>query len=78
MATVIISKGRCPECEKEGLDQTGDNLCTFESGVQHCHRHGTLGKGTIVPTTPESKIEYLGKGLIEGYTPILRVSNKRN
>ncbi len=40
----VISKEQCPQCAEEGTDTSCDNLVTFSSGVQHCHRHGTIGK----------------------------------
>lgn len=45
----VVSKEQCPECAAEGLDSTGDNLVTFQSGVQYCvARHGTQGKSDNV------------------------------
>lgn len=43
MSASVINKEPCQKCIVEGLDTTGDNCVTFESGVQHCHRHGVIG-----------------------------------
>ncbi len=68
---VVIDKEQCPQCADEGLDTTGDNLVTFDSGVQHCFRHGVVSHSSnsaqvnrevsnvvnIVPATGSSVIE---------------------
>ncbi len=43
-AADIVSKEQCPLCNDEGYDTSEDNLVTFSSGVQHCFRHGVVGK----------------------------------
>lgn len=64
----VANKEQCPMCAGEGTDTSCDNLVTFISGVQHCHRHGTVGK----VESPEPKIDLLNltrSDLIEGEYP---------
>lgn len=67
----IVKTQPCPECQKEGKDTAGDNLCTTEEGLLWCYaRHGYMGKKGKVMKSKEPKIK---KGLIDKgqYTELL-------
>jgi len=32
----VVSKERCPDCAKRGLDTSGDNLAVYDDGHKHC------------------------------------------
>ncbi len=74
MSNKVESKEQCPKCRDEGYDIKGmDNLVTFaDSHVQHCFRHGYMGKdGTFdnedqayVKPTKKTVGEIMTTGLI--------------
>lgn len=36
----VVSKGRCPECAKQGKDQSKDNLAVYSDGHSYCYSCG--------------------------------------
>ncbi len=65
----VISKEACPQCQDEGTDTSCDNLVTFSSGVQHCHRHGTVGKTSAVREQRTDEVTLSRPDLITGEYP---------